>query len=105
MEQLTPAEVRQRLSGDMPPLLLDVREPWEVAVCAIDGSLNVPMAQIPGALGSLDPERETVVVCHHGVRSLQVAMFLERSGFSRVVNLAGGVDAWARDLDPNMATY
>jgi len=105
MLQLTPAEVNARLAGQTPPLLLDVREPWELAVCSIEGALGIPMGEIPGAIDRLDRERETVVVCHHGMRSLQVAMFLQRSGFSRVVNLSGGVAAWARDVDPSMATY
>ena len=86
-------------------MLLDVREAWEVAVCAIDGALHVPMNEVPGALGRLDRERETVVLCHHGVRSQHVGLFLERSGFTRVINLAGGIDAWAREVDPAMATY
>jgi rhodanese-related sulfurtransferase len=87
------------------PLLLDVREPWEHGICHIEGSQLVPMGQIPAALGQLDPNRETVVICHHGIRSRQVAMYLEYQGFANVINLAGGVAAWARDVDHAMATY
>ena len=87
------------------PLLLDVREPWEYRVCHIEGSQLVPMGRIPAQLDALDPTRETVVICHHGIRSRQVAAFLEYRGFSDVINLAGGVDAWARDVDPRMSTY
>jgi rhodanese-related sulfurtransferase len=99
-------ELRSRLcNGSEPPLLLDVREPWELAICRIEGSRMLPMHRIPASLSELDPERETVVICHHGIRSRQVALYLERQGFSRVINLSGGVDAWAREVDPAMAVY
>jgi rhodanese-related sulfurtransferase len=87
------------------PLLLDVREPWELAICRIDGSVSVPMQQIARALAQLDRGRPVVCICHHGIRSFQVARFLEHQGFDRVINLEGGVAAWARDVDPAMATY
>lgn len=87
------------------PLLLDVREPWEYALCRIDGALNVPMRELPAQLNELPRERETVVICHHGVRSAMAARFLEHSGFRTVYNLQGGVAAWASDVDPAMPTY
>lgn len=87
------------------PLLLDVREPWELAICRIVGSLSIPMQQIPRVMADLDRGRPIVCICHHGIRSFQVARFLEHQGFGRVINLEGGVAAWARDLDPAMATY
>jgi rhodanese-related sulfurtransferase len=93
-----------RQAGD-PPLLLDVRESWEYGICHIPGSRLMPMQSIPAALKDLDPERETVIICHHGIRSRQVAMFLAHQGFSRVINMEGGVAAWARDVDPSMPTY
>jgi rhodanese-related sulfurtransferase len=65
----------------------------------------LPMHRIPACLPELDPERETVVICHHGIRSRQVALYLERQGFSRVINLSGGVDAWARQVDPAITVY
>lgn len=107
MRQLTAAEIRSHLDQtQQPPLLLDVREPWEYEICRIEGSLLIPMRQIPCQAGELDPERETIVICHHGVRSFSVARYLEAQfGFSNVINLKGGVDAWARDVDPDMATY
>ena len=88
-----------------PPLLLDVREPWEFEICALKGSILVPMGQIQSAIENLDPGRETVVICHHGIRSRRVAAYLEHAGFSDLINLSGGVDAWARDVDPDMAVY
>jgi rhodanese-related sulfurtransferase len=87
------------------PLLLDVREPWEHQICRIQGAELVPMRTVPARIGELDPERPIVCFCHHGGRSMQVAMFLERQGFSDVYNLTGGVDAWARQVDPAMPTY
>jgi rhodanese-related sulfurtransferase len=107
MEQLGPTDLQRWLEDPArpAPCLLDVREPWEQALCLIEGSLAVPMAQIPGRLSELDPERDCVVVCHHGMRSMQVAMFLEHSGFARVFNLRGGIDLWAAEVQPNMRRY
>lgn len=87
------------------PLLLDVREPWEQQICQIDGSELVPMRALPARLNELDPAQPTVCICHHGGRSAHVAMFLARQGFAEVYNLTGGVDAWARQIDRQMATY
>jgi rhodanese-related sulfurtransferase len=111
VQQLTARQL-QALLTDTPeaPLLLDVREPWEFEICRIEGSWNLPMRQIPNAVnqGTLPMEhreRQVVVICHHGIRSQQVALFLDHHGFSAVLNLQGGVDAWARDVDPAMAKY
>jgi rhodanese-related sulfurtransferase len=87
------------------PLLLDVREPWEQQICRIEGSDLVPMRVLPARLDELDPQRPIVCVCHHGGRSAHAAMFLGRQGFGDVYNLTGGVDAWARQVDTQMATY
>lgn len=106
MRELSAAKLRDYLENtETDPLLLDVREPWEFQICQIEGSQLIPMGQLPAALKALDPDRETVVICHHGIRSRQVAMYLDYQGFSDVINLAGGVDAWARDVDRQMATY
>ncbi len=106
MREYTAPELRGLLAASSEqPLLLDVREPWEYAICHIDGSTHVPMRQIPAALDGLDPARETVVICHHGNRSRHVGRYLEQAGFARIINLAGGVAGWARDVDPSMPTY
>jgi rhodanese-related sulfurtransferase len=106
MREFSATELKQHLATtDTDPLLLDVREPWEFQICQIDGSKLIPMGQLVNAITSLDPERETVVICHHGIRSRQVARYLDYQGFSNVINLSGGVDAWARDVDRQMATY
>lgn len=87
------------------PLLLDVREPWEYEKCSLDKSVLVPMRQIPSALNELDPERETIVICHHGIRSRAVASYLANNEFTNVINLTGGIDAWAKYVDVSMETY
>jgi len=87
------------------PQLLDVREPWEFQTCRIESARLVPLRELPGRVAELDPNADTVVICHHGARSMHAAMFLLRQGFARVHNLAGGVDAWARGVDPTMPVY
>ena len=107
MKQITPAELAAWFAdkGRARPLLLDVREPWEFQTCSIAGSFHVPMGEIPSRAGELDPGSDVVVICHHGGRSMQVALVLEKNGFDKVHNLAGGVDAWARSVDPAMPVY
>jgi len=87
------------------PQVLDVREPWEVATASLPGAIAIPMGQIAARAGELDPSRPVVCVCHHGMRSMHVAMFLDRRGFEDVWNLTGGIDAWAREVDPSCPTY
>ena len=87
------------------PLLLDVREPWEFQICRLPGSLLMPMQTVPARHTELDADADTVVICHHGARSLQAALFLERAGFARLYNLSGGLDAWARTVESSMPVY
>ncbi|MFI5335176.1 MAG: rhodanese-like domain-containing protein [Opitutales bacterium] len=86
-------------------LLLDVREPDELACCALAGATHIPMRDIPGALGQLPPDRDILVLCHHGGRSLHVTRFLRANGFARATNVAGGIDAWAEQVDPTLTRY
>jgi rhodanese-related sulfurtransferase len=90
---------------ESPPVLLDVREPWEFGICHLEGAHLLPMRNIPDSLDQLDPQSEIVVICHHGIRSRQVAMYLEHYGFTNIINLEGGMAGWARDVDTNMPTY
>ena len=87
------------------PLLLDVREPWEFDICHIAGSNNLPMGQIPQRVEELPDSGEIVVICHHGVRSQQVIRFLQGQINASLINLDGGVDAWARQVDDDMPLY
>lgn len=107
MRNLAPAELAAWLADPArpKPLLLDVREPWEFQTCHLPGARLVPMNELPARLHELDPDAEMVAICHHGTRSLHAAYFLARQGFERVHNLAGGVDAWARTIDPAMPVY
>ena len=86
--------------------LLDVREDWEIQLAAVPTEvLHIPMGEVPGRLTELDPGKETVVICRSGGRSLEIARFLERQGFGAVYNLAGGILAWSRDIDPRITPY
>ena len=88
------------------PRLIDVREAWEFEICHIDGSELLPMGRIPEAIDELQNEtREIVLICHHGIRSRQVQRYLARYGIDHSINLEGGVDAWARTVDPDMPVY
>jgi rhodanese-related sulfurtransferase len=104
MRNLGPSELAEHLA-DNQPVLLDVREPWEYAICHIEGSRLMPMAQVPANLDEFDYGQEIVVICHHGIRSRQVAMYMEHMGFHNVVNLLRGIDGWAREVDREMAVY
>ena len=107
IRQLTPKDLAAWVADPARPrpLLLDVREPWEHETCRIEGSVLIPMSEVPKRSAELDADADIVVICHHGGRSMQVAVFLSGSGFSKVHNLAGGVDAWARTVDPSMPVY
>ena len=104
LSEIDPIELKRRLLKGDKPTILDVREPWEIATASIPGTVNIPMGEIPSRLGELNPDREIIVMCHHGVRSAQVAMFLARSGFAQVLNLTGGIDDWS-EVDPSVPRY
>lgn len=95
--------------GEPLPLVLDVREPWEFQTAHVTAEgfelLNLPMGQIPSQLAALDPERPTACLCHHGMRSMQVAMFLAQHDFGQVANIEGGIDAWSLQRDPSVPRY
>ena len=92
-------------SGE-PFCLLDVREPWEAELCALPGSRLIPMGDVPSrAHQELDPDAHIVVYCHHGMRSLSVVLWLREQGFEHAQSLAGGIDAWASDVDPSLTRY
>lgn len=106
MRQLTASELKDYLaSKHPPPVLIDVRESWEYEIAHLSGAVLIPLSEIPAKIGVLDPRQETVVMCHHGIRSYRTVRFLEQNGFSRVYNLRGGIDAWAREVDPRLPVY
>lgn len=99
------SDLAQLRHAQAPHRVLDIREPWEVDICGLPDSLRIPMRQIPRRIDSLPREEMLVVICHHGVRSASVANFLRQNGFDNACNLAGGIDAWARLIDPAMPRY
>jgi rhodanese-related sulfurtransferase len=107
MERITVGELAAWLADERreKPVLLDVREPWEFEKARIDGATLIPMREVPSRIGQIDEDKQVVAICHHGGRSMQVAMFLEKQGFKRVHNLVGGIDAWSRTVDPAVPLY
>lgn len=106
MQQFSPTQLKNHLeTAESQPVLLDVRELWEFDTCHLEGSLHIPMGEITRRLDELPNDQEIVVICHHGIRSMQVARFLLHNGFEKVINLSGGVDGWAKDVDPDMPLY
>jgi rhodanese-related sulfurtransferase len=102
--EISPSDfVARRERGD-DMILLDVREDWELAIAKVPGIVHIPMGEVPSRLGELDPSKEIVVLCRSGRRSLDVAQFLQQRGY-RSFNLAGGILAWGRELDPSLPAY
>lgn len=110
--QVRPRELAQwlqsvRAHGE--PVVLDVREPYELQMACIKADdftlVSIPMGVIPPRLSELDPQRPIACLCHHGGRSMQIAHFLESRGFAHVANIAGGINAWSAELDPSIACY
>ncbi len=88
------------------PVLLDVREPWEIATASVAGSINIPMGDMPSrAHTELDPDAPIIVMCHHGARSLSVTMWMRNQGFEHVQSLAGGIDRWSQAIDSSIPRY
>lgn len=106
IRQMSVQELKEKLDkGEKNLVLIDVREPWELNVCSLPGAVSVPMRAIPARYLELPRDTEIALLCHHGVRSQQVALYLERMGFDKLNNVVGGIAAWARDIDPKMPTY
>ena len=110
IDQVRPAELSAWIqSQGADAVVLDVREPAELRAASVkpDGFelVHIPMNEIPGRLGQLDPGRAVACLCHHGARSMRVAMFLQANGFDTVANIAGGIDAWSAELDPSVPRY
>ncbi|HVU23261.1 MAG TPA: molybdopterin-synthase adenylyltransferase MoeB [Opitutus sp.] len=104
--ELSVAAARQQLTGPAArATLIDVREPWETQICRIENSVFIPMRQIPAAVPTLPRDRHLLILCHHGWRSRQVTEFLRERGFPAVSNVAGGINAWAEQLDPALPRY
>jgi rhodanese-related sulfurtransferase len=103
--EIFPRQLKERIERRDAPLILDVREDEEVALAPFPAATHIPMGEVPSRISELDMEREVVVVCHHGIRSAQVAGYLASLGFERVFNLTGGIDAWSLTVDPQVPRY
>ena len=105
MKQFSAEQLKDYIDTGKNPVILDVREIWEYEKCHLENSLHISMSQIPARLEELDPEAETIVLCHHGMRSMQVITYLQTQGFNNLINLEGGIDAWAKSVDITMTQY
>ena len=104
--EITPEEVKGKLDATEPFTLLDGREPWEFETARIEGAKLMPMGDVPSrAHQELDPEDQIIVVCHHGVRSMNVTVWLRQQGFEKVRSMRGGIDAWSRRVDGRVPVY
>jgi rhodanese-related sulfurtransferase len=103
--EIDPITLSQRLQSDNPPAILDVREDWEVETAAVDGAILIPLGELMRRVGEVPRDRPLAVMCHHGGRSAQATAWLRSQGFANAMNLSGGIDAWARMVDPNVARY
>lgn len=104
-EDLTPEEFVAKRQDNELWQLLDVREPWELEIARVDGSLDIPMGEVPERLDELDRNRPIAVLCHGGVRSARVASYLTQQGLQQVANIAGGIDAWSTSVDESIPRY
>lgn len=107
MQQLGARQLADWLADESrpDPVLLDVRGAAELEICQLAGAQHIPMHLVPTQLAAIDRARDIVVICHHGARSMQIAMFLEHNGFAAIYNLSGGIEAWASEIDPGMRRY
>ena len=106
IKEIGPREFLERRTSGSQMTLLDVREDWEIRLAPVPSDVvHIPMGEISDRLSELDPLQETVVICRSGGRSLEVARFLERNGFTSVFNLAGGILTWSQELDPKIPQY
>jgi adenylyltransferase/sulfurtransferase len=103
--EITPADTKRRLDRGEKLLLVDVREAWEFEICRIEGAKHIPMGSIPANLQALDTDDEVICYCHHGMRSLDVAVWLRGQGVARAKSLAGGIERWSLEIDPRVPRY
>ena len=105
IQKMTPMELKGALGGASPPVVVDVRTPEEYDLAHMKPSVLIPMDEITARWSEIPKEREVVLLCHHGIRSMHVALWLESKGFERLYNLTGGLDRWSMDVDPDVPRY
>ncbi len=105
MESVSVIQLKEELDSGSQTILLDVRDKWEYDICHIDGSVNISLSEIMERSNELEKQAKTVVICHHGMRSAMAAEYLIKEGFDKIINLEGGIDAWACTIDQDMTRY
>jgi rhodanese-related sulfurtransferase len=105
MSEISPQDLKARLDRNEAPLLLDVRQDWETQLCRLPNAVHIPIEELELRVEELSPQDSIVVYCHQGVRSAAVVEYLRSLGFRDVQNLSGGLDLWARTIDPSMRRY
>lgn len=105
IKHISAKELQKKLQEDVKPFLLDVREPYEFEIARIEGSQLIPLGEIPDKMNKINSSQGCVVICHHGIRSHQVAAYLDHFGFANIYNLTGGIDAWSTDCDNSISRY
>ncbi len=105
IDDVTPTEFVRLLADDNGWQVLDVREPWEIAVSSLENAILMPMGEVADRLAELDSSRPTAVLCRSGVRSRKVAEFLATHGFKKLINIAGGINAWSKEADASLEQY
>lgn len=103
--EVSVTQLRDRRAAGTAPVILDVRDGWELDIAALPNVLHIPMNEISQRLSELDPAAETLVMCRLGGRSMKIAEYLAAHGFSRVANLTGGILAWSAEIDPSVKQY
>ena len=103
--EIEPVDLGRLLDAEDGLQLIDIRDPWETEIVALPGAVAIPMTGLPQQIDRLDTTRRTVLICHHGVRSAHAAIWLRQQGFKDAVSVRGGIDAYAREVDPSLATY
>jgi rhodanese-related sulfurtransferase len=105
VREISVAELKARRDRGEQPLVIDVREGWELQLAGIPGVVHVPVNELPGRLSEFSRATETIVMCHAGGRSLRVAQYLSNQGFTNVANLSGGISAWSESVDATVPQY
>ena len=105
IQHLSAVDVAALLAGDTPPHVIDVREPWEYEIAHLEDSELIPLSSLPARVHALDPARPYAMLCHHGMRSEMAARWLEQQGFTQLINIEGGIDAWSLHVNPSLRRY
>ena len=105
IEEVAPKDVAERIAAGESIVIVDVREPSELEICKIDGALHVPLGDVPARQQEFEPDQLYAFLCHHGIRSANAAGFMQAQGLEKLINISGGIDRWAAEVDASMARY